>query len=167
MLKILCTLIFLIMTGCSSVNDTIAVQANIQASASLNPDVNRRPSPILISIYQLKNTLAFSSASFFELQNNALETLGGTLLEKENIEIRPKQIKQIELNISGRTRYLGIVAAYRDTQHAKWRSTVAIPFNARKIKLDVQLHSQQLNVNTVKVGNACIGNNCLFYSSEN
>ena len=158
-------MILIIQTGCAvQPNDTISLQTSIQSTATLNPDINNRPSPIVLTLYQLKNSLAFNEANFFALYNNAQEILGSTLIDKESIEMPPNQARQVDLDISNKTRYIGIIAAYRDPNNSKWRRIVQIPYDSKKMKINLQLQARQLVITSAKKGSACVGNSCLFYS---
>jgi type VI secretion system protein VasD len=48
------------------------------------------------------------------------------LLGKEEFVLSPGETKTFAKKLSPDTRFLGVVAAYRDLERARWRSTVAI-----------------------------------------
>lgn len=106
------------------------VVIRIKTTGSLNPDINGRPSPIILRIYSLKSDDAFNNARFFELYENGDETLGNDLLWQQELEISPDEAHQLdEMTLDGAARYVGFLAAYRDLDSATWRGTIAIPAN--------------------------------------
>jgi len=150
------------LSGCASTTETIPLKASVQTVAYLNPDESNLPSPIVVTFYQLKNSSAFKQANFFSLYNNASAVLGSALIDKEGMEIRPNQNRKIDLDLSTKARYIGVVAAYRNTSRARWRSIVTVPPNSKTIKLRVLLQSQGLELYPPKEGHVCISNSCLF-----
>ena len=103
-----------------------SVAGSIQASAQINPSASKRPSPLLIRIYELKSAATFNAADFMSLYQRDQAELGGDLLAKEEFVLNPGETKTFAKTLGADTRFLGIVAAYRDLEHAKWRTAVAV-----------------------------------------
>ena len=103
-----------------------SVTGTIQASAQINPSASKRPSPLLIRIYELKSTATFNAADFMSLYQRDQAELAADLLAKEEFVLNPGETKTFAKTLAPDTRFLGVVAAYRDLEHAKWRSVVAI-----------------------------------------
>jgi type VI secretion system protein VasD len=56
------------------------------------------------------------------------------MLAKEEFVLAPGETKTFAKTLAPDTRFLGVVAAYRDLEHAKWRSVVAIqPSQPQKV----------------------------------
>jgi type VI secretion system protein VasD len=55
--------------------------------------------------------------------------LGADLLAKEEFVLNPGETKAFAKTLAPDTRFLGVVAAYRDLEHAKWRTVVAVQPN--------------------------------------
>lgn len=102
------------------------IEATIAAADDLNPDYRGRPSPLVVRIYQLKSDLAFNNASFFALYDNDQSELGADLLGKEEIELRPGEDKVYSRVLGDDTRYVGILAGYRDIDNASWRAIAEV-----------------------------------------
>ena len=51
------------------------------------------------------------------------------MLAKEEFVLAPGETKTFAKTLAPDTRFLGVVAAYRDIEHAKWRSSVPIQAN--------------------------------------
>lgn len=98
----------------------------IQASAQINPSASRRPSPLLVRVYELRSVATFNAAGFMSLYQRDQAELGADLLGKEEFVLSPGESKAFAKTLSPDTRFLGVVAAFRDLEHSKWRSVVAI-----------------------------------------
>jgi len=106
-----------------------SVTGTVQASAQINPSASKRPSPLLIRIYELKSAANFNAADFMSLYQRDQGELGADLLAKEEFVLNPGETKTFAKTLALDTRFLGVVAAYRDLEHAKWRTTVAVQPN--------------------------------------
>jgi len=107
------------------------VLGQVITGANVNPDVNGRPSPVVVRIYDLKSISAFDSAEFFSLWDKDQATLGPEMISREEYLMTPGEQKRFErapTDGSGLS-YLGVVAAFRDLEHARWRAAVAVPHN--------------------------------------
>ena len=98
----------------------------VQASANLNPSVSRRPSPLLIRVYELKSASAFSAADFVSLYQRDQAELGAEMVSREEFTLNPGDSRPLAKVAAAETRFLGVFAAYRDLDRASWRSVVAI-----------------------------------------
>ncbi|MVV47868.1 type VI secretion system lipoprotein TssJ [Pseudomonas sp. PB120] len=118
-----------LLAGCSSLSPyshLTKLNLNLTASDQLNPDLNGRPSPIVVHLLELKHPVAFENADFFSLYERAKESLAPDLVVSEEIELRPGERVELKLTAKEGSRYVGILAAYRDLPETKWRYTVPI-----------------------------------------
>lgn len=124
----------LLLSACAGPPKPASVTGTIQASAQVNPSASKRPSPLLIRIYELKSAAAFNAADFMSLYQRDQAELAADLLAKEEFVLSPGETKTFAKTLAPDTRFLGVVAAYRDLEHAKWRSVVAIqPSQPQKV----------------------------------
>ena len=100
----------------------VNLKLNITASADVNPDAQNRPSPVVIRIYQLKDDAAFKGADFFALYDKEEATLAAALVSRVEFELAPGEKKTVDYSVSPDTRFIGVVAAYRDIRNAQWRA---------------------------------------------
>ena len=112
-----------IMTGCSGVS---SVKATLQADTALNPDLNGRPSPLVIRLYELKSLSVFNSADFFNLFEQDVALLGDELQMRDELAFQPGEAKILERDLRIETRYLGLIGAYRDIENARWRDSIEV-----------------------------------------
>ncbi len=110
-------------SGCSGVS---SVRATLQADESLNPDINGRPSPLVVRLYELKSLSVFNSADFFNLFEQDVALLGDELQMRDEMAFQPGETKTLERDVRPDTRYLGIVGAYRDIENARWRNSIEV-----------------------------------------
>ena len=125
--------------GCSSapkVLPTVVVGA-IEASAQLNPTAGKRPSPIQLRIYELKSAAAFGSADFMSLFQGDQATLGAEMVGREELTLKPGETRPFNKTLSPETRFIGVVAVYRDLERATWRTLVPVQ-TGRSQKLTVR-----------------------------
>jgi type VI secretion system protein VasD len=126
--------IALLLSACAGPPKPASVTGTIQASAQINPSASKRPSPLLVRIYELKSAAGFNAADFMSLYQRDQAELAADLLAKEEFVLSPGETKTFAKTLAPDTRFLGVVAAYRDIEHAKWRTVVAVePGQAQKV----------------------------------
>jgi type VI secretion system protein VasD len=104
-----------------------AIQASIQVSAQVNPDPNGRPSPIVLRLYELKSLSNFNGADFFLLYDQEAHVLGPEMVSREVMELNPGMQRSFERQLQPETRFIGVIAAFRAIEQARWRAAEAIP----------------------------------------
>lgn len=131
------TLAALALGGCSGMSSVTSmfssspkptvVNGSITASAQLNPSVTKRPSPLLVRVYELKSTDAFNSADFISLYQRDQAELGTELVAREEMTLQPGESRTInKKTLSADTRFIAVFGAYRDLEHARWRAVVPV-----------------------------------------
>jgi type VI secretion system protein VasD len=109
----------------------------IAASADTNPDGTGRPSPIVLRVYQLRTDAAFTSADFFALYDDDQKVLGQELISRDEYTLAPSERRVIDVAVSGDTRFVGAIAAFRDIRNAQWRVAVAaVPQKAMTVAVE-------------------------------
>src|SRR5690606_35922357 len=125
----LLVLLSMALAGCAATESKQAVPYEIrfETAQDVNPDSSGRPSPIQITLYELKAPGAFQSADYFSLQNDAQATLGAELLDVQRVTLRPGQQYELARPGNGEARALGVVAGYRDLDASHWRLLIDLP----------------------------------------
>jgi len=121
------------------------LKAHLQTGNFLNPNIYNEPSPVVVVFYQLKSSTAFQQSNFFNLYNSPEKTLGIDLLDKYEVEIKPNNTQNINFNLSPTVNYIGVVAAFRDPDHAEWRQILKVS-PGKNIKLEANLSAQTITV---------------------
>src|ERR1700733_12406470 len=120
--------------------------AELIVSADVNPDASGRASPVVVRVYQLRNNGEFNSADFFGVYEKEKETLGASLVSREEYVLAPGENRKLDLPLNGDTRFIGVVAAYRDIRVARWRAISRPP----EKKLKDMLHKSGITVRVDK-----------------
>ncbi len=119
-----------IVAGCASPPPPpkpAVIQTSISAAAGTNPDSRGRASPVVVKLYELNSLAAFESADFFSLFEKDKETLGAELVARQDLQVQPNEQSRFERTLQMNTRYIGVIAAFRDLERAKWRAVIAVP----------------------------------------
>lgn len=124
-----CLALTLLLAACASTAKRVPIPYAISftADAQVNPDINGRPSPIQITVYELKSASTFKARDYFALQSNPQAALGPELLNTDQIILQPGQTETIRHAGSVDAGAIGIVASYRDLENSQWRLTVPLP----------------------------------------
>jgi type VI secretion system protein VasD len=119
------------------------VTGSIQGASELNPSVTQRPSPLLLRVYELKSPTAFNQADFMALYQADQATLGADLVAREEFMLAPGEIRPYRKTLAPETRFIGVVAAYRNLEQATWRTIVPVirPGQAQAQKLVIRADS--------------------------
>jgi len=122
-------LCLLALAGCSTLSpysDLTKLDLSVEGSEALNPDLNGRPSPIVLRLMALKHPVAFENADFFSLYQRPREALAPDLITVEELELRPGETRDLKLSVEDGARYVGVVAAYRNLPEASWRFVITL-----------------------------------------
>ncbi|ANN68575.1 type VI secretion system lipoprotein TssJ [Bordetella bronchialis] len=118
-----------VLAGCSSTARQVPIPYAIVLSADprVNPDTNRRPSPIQVTVYELKSPGTFQSRDYYALQADPQAALGKDLLNSDQVIVKPGETRTLERPGNPEARAVGIVAGYRDLENSRWRLVVPLP----------------------------------------
>lgn len=134
------------MTGCADEPEgppPTPVTADVEASPFLNPDRNNRPSPIVVIVYGLTDDAKFKNAGFFELYEQEQATLGDAVKSRQEFIIAPGDIKTLDLEIDPAATFLGVLAAFRDIDNAKF-SAITTLTPGEPLSIQIKLQSKEI-----------------------
>ena len=120
--------------------------AELIVSGAVNPDASGRASPVVVRFYQLRNDGEFNGTDFFGLYEKEKETLGASLVSREEYVLAPGESRKLELPLNGETRFIAVAAAFRDIRVARWRAIAKPP----EKKLKDLLHEGGITVRVDK-----------------
>jgi type VI secretion system protein VasD len=131
-----CLALCFVLGACATSRNTDSVQlrTRLTAAKDLNPDASGRPSPLVLRVFELRTESEFTGAEFFALYEREKQTLSATLVGSQEFELQPGETRQLNLTFPRETRYVGVIAAYRDIRGARWRAVARAP---RKTWTDV------------------------------
>jgi type VI secretion system protein VasD len=113
--------------------------------ANLNPDASGRPSPVMLRIYELRSVAAFNRADFFSLYERDREQLGPELVSRDELPLMPGGKPQAITTLRSDTRYVGVVAAFRDIERARWRASTPIFVN-QTTRMEIRLDRNEVAI---------------------
>ena len=119
-----------LLAGCSSVSPLSSLtklDLTLTASDDVNPDQHGRPSPVVVQLMELRHPVAFENADFFSLYGRGEQALPKDWVASEELELRPGEQVALKLSIEPSSRYVGVLAAYRDLPHVQWRVMLHVP----------------------------------------
>jgi type VI secretion system protein VasD len=119
--------LLLIVVAVSCQSGPPLLKGSLKADAMANPDARGRPSPVVVRVYELKSAAAFSTADFFSLFEKEGETLGGELVGREEFQLSPGETRPYQRQLQPDTKFIGVVAAFRDLEGSRWRQTAPVP----------------------------------------
>jgi len=138
----------LLLAGCAAKPVVTTVAVTLTAGADANPDARGRASPLTVRVYALKTTGAFEAADFFSLFEKDQATLGAELVQREEVLLRPGETKKLDFNLPPDAKSMGVMAAYRDLDRARWREvrpvvtgkaqSLDVNFGARAMRVDAK-----------------------------
>jgi type VI secretion system protein VasD len=120
------------------------LRATVKADDKLNPDAGGRPSPVVVRLFELKSPRAFESADFYSLYQREQEALGPDLVVRDEIVVKPGETLKFDRVLQDATTDIGLVAAFRDIEHAQWKAAKAIRRN-KKTKVTVRLEASSIS----------------------
>ena len=109
---------------------------SLAAATDANPDATGRPSPVVVRVYQLRTDAAFASADFFPLFDDDQKVLGPEMITRDEFVLAPAEKRSIDVTLSGETRFVGAIAAFRDIRNAQWRVLVPAPRSGLNVTVE-------------------------------
>ena len=144
-----CALLVLMSAGCATEPPpSTEVTGTLQAAANVNPSTSKRPSPLLVRVYELKSATAFNNADFVSLYQRDQAELGTEMVGREEVILNPGDSRPMNKLTAPETRFVGVFAAYRDLDRAKWRSVVAIQPGQKQ---RILINAEELSISAVVV----------------
>lgn len=139
----------LALAGCASKPVVTPVAMTVVASADANPDTRGRASPLTVRVYALKSPGPFEGADFFSLFEKDTATLGAELVQREEMLLRPGDSKKLEMTLPADAKAIGVMAAFRDLDRARWREVRAVE-PGKPLALTVTLGARQIKIDAAK-----------------
>ncbi|GLQ31845.1 type VI secretion system lipoprotein TssJ [Litoribrevibacter albus] len=114
--------------GCQSIYSVFppSTDFHFKVSNTLNPDMDGRPSPVVVKVYELASRTRFINQDFFVLYDSPESVLGVDLLKTEELEFQPGDRLEFKMSLSPAAQYVAMVVAYRDIEKARWKAIVEV-----------------------------------------
>lgn len=111
----------------SDKTEPIELEISIAVNNNVNPDDKSRPQPIELRVYELKENQAFEGFDYFALYGKDKEILGADLIKKDGFLLRPGDEKKIFRKADTQTKFIGVLASYRELGKTVWRGVQKLP----------------------------------------
>jgi type VI secretion system protein VasD len=91
--------------------------------ADQNPDPGGKAAPVAVKVYQLTATAKFESSDWTALTEHEQQTLGQEeAAPAQQFVVAPGETQTKTFELKTGVQNIGIVALYRDIDHAQWRA---------------------------------------------
>ena len=119
------------MFGSSAPKET-TLELTLAAGNQLNPNAQRRASPVVVRVFDLKTPAGFDAATYDGLFEHDRETLAADLVTRDDFTLNPGDGKKLpERKLAPETKVIGIAVGFRDLERAVWRASVPVKPNAK------------------------------------
>ena len=105
------------------------VVLEFEAAGDINPNLEGRASPLGVRIYQLKSYSVFGKADFFSLYDNDEHVLGGELLKKQEILLKPDEKRTVFFETEADTRTIGLLGVFMAHEGIQWKDATGVKEN--------------------------------------
>jgi type VI secretion system protein VasD len=109
------------------------VVLEFETAGDINPNIAGRASPLVVRIYHLKSYSAFKDADFISLFEKESDALGGDLINKQEIYLKPNEKRTIYFEAPDAIRTVGILAAFRYYHTGRWKAAASIHRNKTNV----------------------------------
>ncbi len=130
--------IFLLITGCTTVNSKVGsyfnmdtdLEMNFKVDADSNPDEGGKPSPLFVRMYELKAPKMFNKADFIDLYERDEEVLGADLVKRHELKrFTPGDERQDHFVLDKNTQYVALYAEFLDYKDSPYRVVFPVVAN--------------------------------------
>lgn len=142
------------LSACSSINSSVGglfnmdtdLEIKFKVDADVNPDDDKKPSPLFIRMYQLKSTKMFSRANFIDLYEKDKEVLGADMISKQKLRrIKPGESRTENFVLNKETRYIGLYAEFLRFKKSSYKLLIpVVPTNVIGTSEDVLISGNKL-----------------------
>jgi len=135
--------IIVLLSACAGAPKREKLDMQIAATADVNPDMQGRPSPIILHVLELSSIEQFNGLDYMSLTQPSGAALGANLLSKNQMVLQPGASQALPMELNPLTTAIGLVAGYRDIDNAAWRTSIPITQGDTK-GISVTLEQQRI-----------------------
>ena len=103
--------------------DPTSFKTTTEAGRDINPTDDGLANPVVVRVYSLQNKDLFTSSEFTPLYTTDRKLLAADIVTRDEFEIRPGETKTIQIKDAKNASFLGVLAAFRSIETARWRDT--------------------------------------------
>ena len=145
---------FFTLSACTSINSSVGgffnmdtdLEIKFKVDSDVNPDDDRKPSPLFVRMYQLKSTKMFSRANFIDLYEKDKEVLGADMISKQILRrIKPGESRKENFVLNKETKYIGLYAEFLQYKKSSYKLLIpVVPSNVVGTSEDVLIAGNKL-----------------------
>lgn len=149
----------LFLAGCSSSSkSTVGGVLKLETDANfkfvvdkdINPDENKRPSPVFVRFYELKSSTAFNKAEFIDMYEHDSDLLKADLVAKQVLKpFTPGEQRTEHLKLHEETREIGLYVEFSQYRGATYR--VVVPVTSNNVRASANSFTVKISGNTISV----------------
>jgi len=133
-IMVLAGLVFLL-PACSSINSSVGgffnmdtdLEIKFKVDADVNPDDDKKPSPLFVRMYQLKSAKMFNRANFIDLYEKDKDVLGADMISKQKLHrIKPGESRTENFVLNKNTRYIGLYAEFLQYKKSSFKLLIPV-----------------------------------------
>ena len=130
--------LMLFVVSCSSSKSRVGGVLNLDTDLKLtfivdgniNPDENKRPSPVFIRLYQLKSPTAFNKLDFIDLYERDNELLGADIISKQRLKpIAPGETRTERFVLEQGVSQIALFAEFSQYQNSHYKVVFPVTEN--------------------------------------
>lgn len=148
------TVAFFTLSACTSINSSVGgffnmdtdLEIKFKVDSDVNPDDDRKPSPLFVRLYQLKSTKMFNRANFIDLYEKDKEVLGADMISKQILRrIKPGESRKENFVLNKDTNYIGLYAEFLQYKKSSFKLLIpVVPSNVIGTSEDVLIAGNKL-----------------------
>lgn len=147
---IVCLCLFL--TACSSTTENnVDFRYLISAASDINPDIEGKPSSVIVRVYQLTNKINFENANYNELFESNHNALGTEFITLNEYFVDPDSKNDVDLKISENAKFIGVVVGYRSVDMVTWRTVMTVPEGSFWRGSGLEIKVEKLSVRVIEI----------------
>ena len=122
------------------------LEINFKVDADINPDDDKKPSPLFVRMYQLKTTKMFKRANFIDLYERDKEVLGADMISKQKLRrMKPGENRDEQFVLDKNTRFIGLYAEFLDYKKSSYKLLIpVVPTNVVGTSEDILIAGNKL-----------------------
>lgn len=148
--------ILLTETACTAINSGVGgyfgmdtdLKISFVADADINPDDNKKPSPLYIRLYELKSTKMFNKGDFISIYERDREVIGADLIGVQKLKpLKPGDTRDDFLVLDNNTTYVALYAEFLQYKDSVYRVVIPVtPTNVVSSSARVRISGNTLKI---------------------
>ena len=150
--------VLILVSSCSSSKSRVGsaldldtnLKINFIVDSNINPDENKRPSPVYVRVYELKSPTIFQKADFIDLYERDTTVLGGDFVNKQVLKpLSPGVNRTDNLVLKSGTTNVGLYVEFSQYRGVNYKVSVPV-VEHRLTKNEVTVKISGTDISIVK-----------------